>query len=278
MSASTSSSSSGTSGLSGSSGDQSDIKSGPADEEGDPSRSFLESKLWFAAFAVVGVIVAITAVILLTRAESVDVGFAYTELDPRQESLDFSLTNHRGETFTLSDHAGETTILTFLYTSCTDVCPFIGAKLRQTLDLLGDDAEGVNVVSITLDPERDSPERAADYSRSLRMFDDWDYLLGKTEELLPLWIHYFVGEPVITERAVFATSEEIEEFGLNAGLTDLNERTANQTRFEFGGGYDVGHATPVIVIDKDLKMRLVAGQSLEPGRFAEDVRRIHTGS
>ncbi len=258
--------------------DQPDIEDNPADNEGELPRSFLESKLWFAAFAVVGVIVAITAVILLTRADSAGQGFAYTELVPPRETLDFSLTNHRGENFTLSDHAGETTILTFLYTSCTDVCPFIGAKLRQTLDLLGDDAEGVNVVSITLDPERDSPERAADYSRSLRMFDDWHYLLGDAEELLPLWIHYFAGEPIITDSAVFATDEEVEQYGLNAGLTDLNERTANQTRFEFGGGYDVGHATPVIIIDKDLKMRLVAGQSLEPDRFAEDVRRIHTES
>ena len=254
--------------------DQPDIEDNPVDlEEGSP-RSFLESKLWFAAFAIVGVIVAVTAVILLTRADSVAQDFSYTELIPPQETLDFSLTNHRGENFTLSDHAGEMTILTFLYTSCTDVCPFIGAKLRQTLDILGDDAESVNVVAITLDPERDSPERAADYSRSLRMFDDWNYLLGETEELLPLWIHYFVGEPVITGRAAFATHEEIEQFGLSAGLTDLNERTANQTRFDFGGGYDVGHATPVIVIDKNQKMRLVAGQSLEPGRFAEDVRRI----
>ena len=251
--------------------DQSDIENSSDDEL---PWSFLESKLWFAAFAVVGVIVAVAAVILLIRADSVGRGFAYTELVPPQETLDFSLTNHRGENFTLSDHAGETTILTFLYTSCTDVCPFIGAKLRQTLDILGDDAEGVNVVSITLDPERDSPERAADYSRSLRMFDDWHYLLGETEELLPLWIHYFAGEPVISERSVFATDEEIQQYGLNAGLTDLNERTANQTRFDFGGGYDVGHATPVIIIDKNQKMRLVAGQSLEPDRFAEDVRRI----
>ncbi len=254
--------------------DQPDIEDNPADVEDGLPRSFLESKLWFAAFAVVGVIVAITAVILLTRADSDDQGFAYTELVPPQETLGFSLANHRGEFFTLSEHAGETTILTFLYTSCTDVCPFIGAKLRQTLDILGDDADGINVVAITLDPERDSPERAAEYSRSLRMFDDWHYLLGETEELLPLWIHYFTGEPVITQRAVFATDEEIKQYGLNAGLTDLNERTANQTRFEFGGGYDVGHATPVIIIDRNLKMRLVAGQSLEPDRFAEDVRRI----
>ena len=164
--------------------DQPDIKDNPAEQEDEFPRSFLESKLWFAAFAVVGVIVAITAVILLTRADSASQGFAYTELVPPRETLDFSLTNHRGENFTLSDHAGETTILTFLYTSCTDVCPFIGAKLRQTLDLLGDDAEGVNVVAITLDPERDSPERAADYSRSLRMFDDWHYLLGEAFRLL----------------------------------------------------------------------------------------------
>ncbi len=65
---------------------------------------------------------------------------------------------------------------------------------------------------------------------------------------------------------------------MTAVMTPMAAKAANQTRFEFGGGYDVGHATPVIVIGGDLKMRLVAGQSLEPDRFAEDVRRIHTES
>ncbi|NQW15970.1 MAG: SCO family protein [Chloroflexi bacterium] len=244
------------------------------DSDQNHSRSFLESKLWFAVFLIVGIAVAITSWVLFTRAESEIESFAYTEFDPPKNALNFSLVNQRGETFTLSEHAGEATILTFLYTSCTDVCPFVGAKLREVLDILGDEAESLNVVAITMDPVRDTPERVTAYGERLRMDSQWDYLLGDESELVPLWQEYFVGLPTITDQAVFATQDDIDLYELNLGLSDLNERSANAARYEFGGGYDVGHPTPVIIIDKNLKVRIVAGQHLDPVEFAADARKI----
>jgi len=244
------------------------------DSDQSQSRSFLESKIWFGLFVVAGIAVAITSWILLTRADSALKSFTYTEFDPPKDSLDFSLTDQHGETFTLSDHAGEATVLTFLYTSCADVCPFVGAKLREVLDILGDDADGLNIAVVTMDPERDTPERVIAYGERLRMDSEWNYLLAEQPALEPIWEEYFVGLPTIGEQTVFATQDDIERYELNLGLSDLNERSANDARFEFGGGYDVGHSTPVIIIDKNLKVRIVAGQHLDPMEFAADVRKV----
>ena len=237
-------------------------------------RSFLESKIWFGVFIAAGVAIAITSWVLLTRADSTMESFTYTEFDPPKDSLDFSLVNQHGETFTLFDHEGEATILTFLYTSCTDVCPFIGAKLREVLDILGDDTESLNIAVITMDPERDTPERVVEYGKRLRMDSEWDYLLGEQSVLEPIWQEYFVGLPTVGDQAVFATQDDIERYDLNLGLSDLNERTANDVRFEFGGGYDVDHSTPIMIIDKNLKVRIVAGQHFDPLEFATDVRKV----
>ena len=195
-----------------------------------------------------------------------------TELSPPPQARDFSLQNHRGGRFTLSDHAGETVILTFLYTSCTDVCPFVGAKLRQTIELLGDDAEGVSFVAISVDPGRDTLERVAEYSRSLGMYDRWEYLIGTKEELAPVWQSYFVGIPTIGDEADFATDGELADYGLKTGLDETQVAVANGTRHSFGGGYDVGHPTPVLIIDGRQRIRLHAGQSFDPAELTEDIR------
>ena len=246
----------------------------PDDSDQSQPRSFLESKIWFGVFVVAGIAVAITSWVLLTRADSGSESFTHTEFDPPKNSLDFSLVDQHGDTFPLSDHAGEATILTFLYTSCADVCPFIGAKLREVLDIIGDDAESLNIAVVTMDPERDTPERVIAYGERLRMDGEWSYLLGEQVALEPIWQEYFVGLPTIGEQAVFATQDDIERYDLNLGLSDLNERSANDVRFEFGGGYDVGHPTPVIIIDKNLKVRIVAGQHLDPLEFSADVRKV----
>ena len=244
------------------------------DSDQSQPRSFLESKIWFGVFIAVGIAVAITSWILLTRVDLAIDSFVYTEFDPPKDSLDFSLVDQHGETFILFDHAGETTILTFLYTSCADVCPFIGAKLREVLDIIGDDAGSLNIAVVTMDPERDTRERVIAYGKRLRMDSEWNYLLGEQSELEPIWQEYFGGLPTIGDQVSFATQDDIERYDLNLGLSDLNERTANDVRFEFGGGYDVGHSTPIIIIDKNLKVRIVAGQHLDPLEFAADVRKV----
>lgn len=79
------------------------------------------------------------------------------------EEMDFSLTDHRGNRVTPADWIGRPTLAFFGFTWCPDVCPTTLSDISQWLEELGPDADRLNVVFLTVDPERDTPEALADY-------------------------------------------------------------------------------------------------------------------
>jgi protein SCO1/2 len=80
-----------------------------------------------------------------------------------QPAPDFTLLSHQGQRFSLSDFRGKVVILDFGYTFCPDVCPTTLAEVAQAMRLLGDKAPRVQVIMITVDPERDTPAKLGEY-------------------------------------------------------------------------------------------------------------------
>ncbi|MGF6758540.1 SCO family protein [Paraburkholderia sp. GAS334] len=81
-----------------------------------------------------------------------------------QFGSDFSLPDASGKTRTLADFKGKVVVLFFGYTHCPDVCPTTMAELSQALEQLGPkDAKRVQVLFVTVDPERDTPALMAQY-------------------------------------------------------------------------------------------------------------------
>ncbi|TAN74736.1 MAG: SCO family protein [Gallionella sp.] len=85
-----------------------------------------------------------------------DISVMFTEAD-------FHLTDHNGKPRSLADFRGKVVALFFGYTGCPDVCPTTLADLAQAKKLLGKDADRVQVLFVTVDPERDRPEMMAKY-------------------------------------------------------------------------------------------------------------------
>ena len=85
-----------------------------------------------------------------------DVGAKYAQADLR-------LTDHTGKTRTLADFHGKAVALFFGYTHCPDVCPTTLADMAQVMRLLGKQADRVQVIFVTLDPERDTAAMLAQY-------------------------------------------------------------------------------------------------------------------
>jgi protein SCO1/2 len=75
----------------------------------------------------------------------------------------FKLTDHNGQPRTLADYKGKLVTLFFGFTHCPDVCPTSLSTMKQALTLLGPDAAKVQVLFITVDPERDTAELLANY-------------------------------------------------------------------------------------------------------------------
>ena len=77
---------------------------------------------------------------------------------------DFHLTDHKGQPRSLGEFKGKVVAVFFGYTHCPDVCPTTLADLAQAMQILGKDAEKVQVIFITVDPERDTPQMLAQYA------------------------------------------------------------------------------------------------------------------
>jgi len=89
--------------------------------------------------------------------------FHASEAGAALEQADFRLIDHNGKPRMLADFRGKAVVLFFGYTHCPDVCPTTLADLAQAMRLLGKDAERVQVLFVTVDPERDKPEMLAQY-------------------------------------------------------------------------------------------------------------------
>ncbi len=78
----------------------------------------------------------------------------------------FSLVNHRGERVSQDTFKGKPTAYFFGFTHCPEVCPTTLFEMTQHLKELGPDADRLNVVFVTVDPERDTPELLRTYLES----------------------------------------------------------------------------------------------------------------
>ncbi|MGY8527093.1 SCO family protein [Paracidovorax citrulli] len=76
---------------------------------------------------------------------------------------DFTLTDHTGKVRTLADFKGKAVVLFFGYTHCPDVCPTTMLEWKTVMEQLGEDANRVQVMFVTVDPERDTQPLLAQY-------------------------------------------------------------------------------------------------------------------
>ncbi len=81
------------------------------------------------------------------------------------------------------DHDGPL-LLQFIFTTCPAVCPVLSATFQAAQSQLGDDLETVRMVSISIDPEHDTPERLREYARRFRAGQQWLFLTGGRDDVV----------------------------------------------------------------------------------------------
>jgi protein SCO1/2 len=89
--------------------------------------------------------------------------FRSTDITGADWGRELALIGHDGKPRTLADFRGKVVVLFFGFTHCPDVCPTTLAEAAQALEALGGDAERVQVLFVTVDPERDTPEVLAKF-------------------------------------------------------------------------------------------------------------------
>jgi protein SCO1/2 len=101
---------------------------------------------------------ALVFVLLLAMAGCAPDKFRATDITGANFARDFQLTDHDGKPRTLADFRGNVVLLFFGFTHCPDICPTTLAQFAQAAKQLGADAERVQFLFVTVDPERDTTE------------------------------------------------------------------------------------------------------------------------
>ena len=142
------------------------------------------------AFLLIGVV---AAGVFLFSEPATFRGTTYAE--PYPAAAEIELQQADGNTFRLSDQRGKVVALFFGYTSCPDICPTTMAELDQAFEKLGDQADQVQVLYVTVDPERDTPERVQEYVNHFN--PDFIGLSGSEAELAKVWNDYGVFREIV---------------------------------------------------------------------------------
>jgi protein SCO1/2 len=154
--------------------------------------------------------------------------------DPPRMAPDFTVRGSDGKELKLSQYRGKLVLLEFGYTSCVDVCPVSLAMLADARKQLGAHATQLQVIYVTVDPERDTPERMKNY---LRAFDP-----------------SFIGAT--------GTPQQMERVRRDYGITATKKMIEGSKT-----DYVVGHSSYLYFVDRKGNLRAL----LPFGRTAADV-------
>lgn len=188
--------------------------------------------------------------LLLTLAGCGSYEFRGRPITPPLPAHDFTLTDHNGQPFQLQQHTGKVVVLFFGFTNCPDICPTALADLAQAREKLGAQANQVQVVFITVDPERDTSQVIKDY---LAHFDpSFLGLYGTPEEL----------EPVIKAYGVYA---------LTSTPTPAPEAANGHEHHSEGL---VEHSGYIYIIDKQGRWRELFSSGNSPTDIAADLEHL----
>jgi len=168
--------------------------------------------------------------------------FRSTDITGADFGKELSLTGHDGKPRSLADFRGKAVVLFFGYTHCPDVCPTTLVDMAEVMKKLGQEAERVQMLFVTLDPERDTPEVLAQY---VPAFD-------------PRFLGLY-GDTAATLRAA-------KEFKI------FYEKRAGSTP----SAYSVDHSAQSYVIDPQGQLRLFVRHDRIAQDLAEDLRALLT--
>jgi len=105
------------------------------------------------------------------------------------EVAEFSLTNQNGKTITTADLKGKIWVADFFFTSCQGVCPVMTARMSKLDKTLGD--KGLHLLSISVDPATDTPEKLTEYAKNFDAKDNWQFLTGEKAKIIDLSVKGF---------------------------------------------------------------------------------------
>jgi len=167
-------------------------------------------------------------------------GFNAVDITGAEFGKALTLTDHAGKLRHLTDFKGKVVALFFGYTHCPDVCPTTMFDLKQTMKLLGKRSDEVQVLFVTVDPERD------------------------TQEVLAQFV------PSFDPRFIGLRGSAQETKGTLANFKVFYAKVAGSSKND----YTVDHSTGIYVFDKAGKIRLYMSYGEKSADMASDIKQL----
>jgi protein SCO1 len=106
----------------------------------------------------------------------------------------FTLTNQAGQRFNFNANGGKVVLVTFVYTTCPDVCPLFSAHFAAIQRAVAEEKrENYLLLSISTDPKRDTPAKMKTYAEAFKAdFKHWQFLTGSQKDLSAVWKNFGV--------------------------------------------------------------------------------------
>lgn len=150
------------------------------------------------------------------------------------------LTDHTGKPTQLSDFKGKVVVLFFGYTHCPDICPTTMSELANAMKKMGANSDQIQVLFVTLDPERDTPSVLAQY--------------------VPSFDKRFIG--------LYGSPDQIANVASNFKIFYSKQQEQGQS------GYTIDHSAGVYVFDKQGKIRIYLKYGQKPQEIADDLSKL----
>lgn len=166
--------------------------------------------------------------------------FVGTDITGADFPKPLALMDHTGKIRTMNEFKGKVVALFFGYTHCPDVCPTTMVDLKKTMKLLGDKADNVQVIFVTVDPVRDTQEVLAQF--------------------VPSFDSRFIG----LRGSLQETAETLGNFKI------FYSKVESKTR----GDYTIDHSAGIYVFDKEGKIRLYLDYGQKPADIASDLKKL----
>ncbi len=217
---------------------------------------------------------------------------------PREPAFDFRLRDQDGRVTTLADARGKVVAMTFVYSSCRDLCPAEGNTIADALRRVGGD--GAEAYAISVDPIGDTPARVREWLQR-RDLDarTSHYLIGTRAQLRPVWRAYGIVPLVASPAEATAAMKGSSAFwAANPYRPDSPKRpyavpparpappqaeqdypdTGDLTyrgRVRHAAGWDFEHSAYVLLIDKHGVQRVgIPFEQLDAASLAADIRAL----
>lgn len=182
----------------------------------------------------------------------------------------FALVQQDGDTLRSGDLLGHPWVASFVFTSCTGVCPLITtrmAQLRDSLETQGHLGHEVRLVSFSVDPARDTPPALQEYAARFGGSppEDWAFLTGSPPEAVRTLI----------QEGFRLTALAPDDAPGEESASSQDERPASEAE-RGAGGYQVSHSPRVLLLDeRGLVRGIYQGTDPEmPDEILEDLRRL----